>query len=143
MPVNIPPELLRRVTEMATAASAQRLNVSVQDLTDETHEALSTSVHRALQEQFTATFEDAARQSAAESVRGPELAGRLASKLAAGAKLVEMVSTDNQYLEILAKNASMQKAKYDAYIEAGFTEDQAFRLLEAEVLGKAGVRSGR
>ena len=54
-----------------------------------------------------------------------------------------MVTADGQFLEILRKNAEMQKAKYDAYVTAGFTVDQAFRLLEAEVLGKAGAKSVR
>ncbi len=57
--------------------------------------------------------------------------------------MVGFVSADAQYLDILAKNAQMQKAKYDAFVTAGFTEDQAFRLLEAEVLGKAGAKAAR
>ena len=32
----------------------------------------------------------------------------------------------------------MTKAKFDALVAAGFTEEQAFRLVEAEALAKGG-----
>lgn len=143
MALNIPEAMLSRATDMAAVASARRLNVDEQDISGESRAALATSVRRVLEEQFTGAFEDAARQSVTEMVRGPELGGSLASKLAVGAQLVSLVTADAQFQDILAKNAQMQKAKYDAYVTAGFTEDQAFRLLEAEVLGKAGAKAGR
>lgn len=143
MPIDVPADMLKRATELATRASAERLNVHEDDITGEARTALSASVHKALQEQFSGAFEDSARHSVAELVRGPELKGRISDKLALGAQMVSFVSADAQYLDILAKNAQMQKAKYDAFVTAGFTEEQAFRLLEAEVMGKAGARAAR
>lgn len=143
MPIEIPAAMLSRATDLATAASAKRLNVREDQITGDARAALSASVHKALQEQFSGAFEDSARHSVAELVRGPELQGRISDKLALGAQMVGFVSTDAQYLDILAKNAQMQKAKYDAFVTAGFTEEQAFRLLEAEVMGKAGAKAAR
>jgi len=143
MPVAVPPEMLRRATELATNVAAQRLNLSSSQLSADVHAEIGASVQRALETQLVGTFEDAAREAVVELRQPPELSGRLSSKLAIGKQIVEMVTADGQFLDILRKNAEMQKAKFDAYVTAGFTEDQAFRLLEAEVLGKAGARAVR
>lgn len=143
MPVQIPEALLSRATDMALRTSAERLNLDVADLGNETRRAVQANVRKALEEQFAGAFDEAARHSVAEVVRTPELGVRLKEKLGLGAQMAGLVSADAQYFDLLAKNAQMQKAKFDAYVTAGFSEDQAFRLLEAEVLGKAGAKAGR
>lgn len=143
MPVQIPEAMLSRATELAVRNSAERLNVDVAEISGVTRQALQSSVRKALEEQFAGTFDAAARHSVAEVVSMPELGARLADKLSLGAQMANLVSADAQYLDLLAKNAKMQKAKFDAYVTEGFTEDQAFRLLEAEVMGKAGAKAGR
>jgi hypothetical protein len=143
MPLQIPEALLTRATDLAVRNSADRLRVDPAEISGDTRVVLQSSVRKALEEQFTGAFDAAARHSVAEVVNTPELGARLADKLSLGAQMATLVSADGQYLDILAKNAQMQKAKFDAYVTAGFTEDQAFRLLEAEVLGKAGAKAGR
>jgi hypothetical protein len=39
---------------------------------------------------------------------------------------------------MLTQSALMTRAKFDALVAAGFTDDQAFRLVEADVLAKSG-----
>lgn len=143
MPVQISEAMLARATDIAVGNSAERLHVNAAEISGSMRESLQTSVRKALEEQVAGAFDAAARYSVAEVIPTPELGVRLTDKLRLGAEMASLVSADAQYLDILAKNAQMQKAKFDAYVTAGFTEDQAFRLLEAEVLGKAGAKAGR
>jgi len=147
MPFTITPEALRRATDVTLERSATRLNIRRDQITEQTRAEVGETVKKALQQQFTATVDDVVRESMLEVVRTPEqtalLGNRLQAKLAVGQQIAQIVSADQQFQDILRKNAQMQKAKFDAYVTAGFTEEQAFRLLEAEVLGKAGAKAQR
>ena len=66
----------------------------------------------------------------------------IASVAEFAAETSESIVNNPDFIKSLEESAKIQKAKFDAYVAAGFTVEQAFRLLEAEIYSKAELRLG-
>ncbi len=134
----IPAEMLAPIREQVSANLATQLGV--QELDPNAQLAVEEKVKEAVGVQLSKNLEQVAGQAVKGSAIGVGGAGRVgvAESLRLGLENIKLVSQDQQYLDLLQQSARMTKAKFDALVAAGFTEDQAFRLVEAETLAKGG-----
>jgi hypothetical protein len=65
---------------------------------------------------------------------------RISAGLTIGADQISIIAKHDKYQEMLEQTAQMTFKKYQALVDAGFTKDQAFRLVEAETLAKSGKK---
>lgn len=137
------PAQLAQATQIAIQRTATRLNLSEEAVTQQQGPSITQAIEMAAREDLSNIIAESARESVGEILARPPLVDRLKAQLAVGKNIVDLVSGNDEYKQILAKNAQMQKSKYDAFVAAGFSEEQAFRLLEAELLGKAGLKTAR
>lgn len=66
----------------------------------------------------------------------------IGGKIKVGLTGIQSVTANADYMKMLDENAKMMKAKFDAFKKAGFTDQQAFDLLEAEIYAKGAARKG-
>jgi hypothetical protein len=103
----------------------------------EIESAVSSTLERRFISEVTSAAESGIGQAAARNV---DVAGAITAKVGVGARAITAVLAAAEFDDILAKNATLMKKKFDALVTAGFTEDQAFRLIEAEVYSKGAGR---
>jgi hypothetical protein len=65
----------------------------------------------------------------------------ISAKLTQAKAGVKVVSQSADLAEILKENAKLLRKKWQALVDAGFTKDQAYELIKAEIVGKAARRS--
>ena len=113
-------------------------------LSDDAKKAIAEAVKAASEQQTAAQVSRIAAKHAAQTLgRGVQINEALKSKLEVGLEGIKAVGASNEYQNILKENARMLKAKYDALVAVGFTAEQAFKLIEAEVYAKGGGRGSR
>jgi len=125
---------------LTKASSEMEAQLGVDSLDDALTAELNARVTEAVQAKFGETLQKVAAgvaQSAA-TVAPVLPTERINAGLIAGADHVRLIAEHDKYHEMLAQTAAMTFAKYSALIGAGFSKDQAFRLVEAETLAKAG-----
>jgi hypothetical protein len=135
---SIPDDMLSPIRAQVEANLATQLGV--QQLDDTARLAVAEKVQEAVDVQLSKNLTQVAGQAVKGSNIGVGGAGRtgVAESLRLGLENIKLVSEDQQYLDLLQQSAKMTKAKFDALVAAGFTEEQAFRLVEAETLAKGG-----
>ena len=135
---SIPDDMLSPITAQVEANLAAQLGV--QQLEDTARLAVADRVREAVDTQLNKNLAQIAGQAVKGSNIGVGGAGRVgvSESLRLGLENIRLVSEDQQYLDLLKQSARMTKAKFDALVAAGFTEEQAFRLVEAEALAKGG-----
>lgn len=113
-------------------------------LSEDAKKAVSEAVKAASEQQIAAQVSRIAAKHAAQTLgKGVQINEALKSKLQVGLEGIKAVGESNEYTNILKENARMLKAKYDALVNAGFTGEQAFKLIEAEVYAKGAGRGNR
>lgn len=134
----IPDEMLTPIRAQVESTLASQLGV--QELDDTAKVAVADKVREAIEVQVSKNLSQVAGQAVKGSNIGVAGAGRVgvSESLRLGLENIKLVSEDQQYLDLLQQSARMTKAKFDALVAAGFTEEQAFRLVEAETLAKGG-----
>ncbi len=135
----VPDEMMTPIRAQVEANLAAQLGV--QELDDETKVVVDERVKAAIGVQLERNLELVAGQAVSGSTIGVGGAGRgqtVSESLRVGLENVRLVSEDQKYLDLLQQSAGMTKAKFDALVTAGFTEEQAFRLVEAETVAKSG-----
>jgi hypothetical protein len=135
---SIPEDMLSPIRAQVEANLAAQLGV--QELDEDARTAIADKVWEAVDVQLSKNLTQVAGQAVKGSNIGLAGAGRVgvSESLRLGLENVKLVSEDQKYLELLQQSARMTKAKFDALVAAGFTERQAFRLVEAETLAKGG-----
>ena len=135
---SIPDDMLSPIRAQVEANLATQLGV--QQLDDTARLAVADKVKEAVDTQLSKNLAQIAGQAVKGSNIGVVGAGRtgVSESLRLGLENIKLVSEDQQYLDLLQQSARMTKAKFDALVAAGFTEEQAFRLVEAETLAKGG-----
>jgi hypothetical protein len=126
-------EVTTRVTE-ALGVRGDELDATMKA---EIESAVSSSLDRRFLSEVTSAAEAGVGHTAARNV---DIAQAITSKVGVGARALTAVLAAAEFDEILAKNATLMKKKLDALTTAGFTEEQAFRLIEAEVYSKGAGR---
>lgn len=113
-------------------------------LSEDAKHAIAEAVKVASEQQSAAQVSRSAAKHAAQILgKGIQINEALKSKLQVGLEGIKAVRESNEYLDILKENARMLKAKNDALVAAGFTAEQAFKLIEAEVYAKGTGRESR
>lgn len=131
-------EMLSPIKAQVEAKIATQLGV--QELDDTAKVVVADKVREAIDVQLSKNLSQVAGQAVKGSHIGVAGAGRVgvSESLRLGLENIKLVSEDDKYLDLLRQSARMTKAKFDALVTAGFTEEQAFRLVEAETLAKGG-----
>lgn len=107
------------------------------DVNDAMLDVIRQTAAAAAEQQASARVSRFAQERVSEALVPKEDLGlRVQAGMAVGKAAMSAFAANKDYLDMLAANAGMVKAKFDAYVAAGFTEDQAFRLIEAEVVAK-------
>lgn len=130
----VPQDAIERISDAVTGDLRQTLGIEVNDAM---HAAIQQAALATAEQQVSARVSRAAQQRVSELVTTPEnVSDRIQSGMTIGKAALGALVVNQDYLDMLASNAQMVKAKYDAYVTAGFSESQAFRLIEAEVAAK-------
>jgi hypothetical protein len=104
-------------------------------------EQIASAVQSTLEKRFTSEVASAAEAKVGQrAIDSVDIASAITSKVAVGKKAIVAMLAADELGDILNKNAELLKRKYDAMVTAGFTDDQAFRLLEAEIYSKGAAR---
>jgi hypothetical protein len=146
MPFNLSEARVREVATTAVEQAAARLQVPAAEIAPEMRTEIEQRVRQSLEVEASRFIGDLIPEVARQAVTPDQralLGQRVSAQLQTGLGMVNLISEDANYIEIVKKNANMQKIKYDAYVEVGFSLEQAFRLLEVEVMGKASARANR
>ncbi len=97
-------------------------------------------VSDATDEAFTSLIKNSVRRSAItlskENLRVTDIQTAISGRLANASKGVKLVSGSPELQAILDENARMLFAKKTALVNAGFSNDEAFQLILAEVSAK-------
>lgn len=130
----VPQDALQKISDAVIGDLKQSLGMEVNDAMLQTVQEAAAST---AEQQVSARVSRAAQQRVSEFVTTPEnVNSRIQSGMTIGKAAMGALAVSQDYLDMLASNARMVKAKYDAYVAAGFDEKQAFRLIEAEVAAK-------
>lgn len=102
---------------------------------------IESTVQSTLEKRFSTEVVAAAEANVGQRAIGSvDVASAITSKMAVGKKAIEAMLATDELGDILKKNAELLKRKFDALVTAGFTTEQAFRLLEAEIYAKGALR---
>jgi hypothetical protein len=130
----IPQDALEKISDAVVGDLKQSLGMEMNDAMLETVQQAAASN---AEQQVNARVSRAAQQRVSELVTTPDnVNSRIQSGMTIGKAAMGALAVSQDYLDMLASNARMVKAKFDAYVSAGFTDGQAFRLIEAEVAAK-------
>jgi hypothetical protein len=143
MPINFSEARIQELTNTALSQTAARLQINPAEITPVARTEVEQRVRQSLEVEASRLVSDISETQARLAVtpdQGAQLGLRVKEQLTAGLGMVNLISEDAQYIEIVKKNAQMLKIKLDAFVEVGFTADQAFRLIEVEFMGKASAR---
>jgi hypothetical protein len=136
-----PEEIVRDVTDTVVGRVTESIGVARQDMDEAMQTEINSTVQATLSKKFANEVISAAEsQVGRRAIGGTDIAGAITSKLAVGKRAIEAMVATSELDDILEKNAQLLKKKYDALVTAGFTDDQAFRLLEAEIFSKGAGR---
>ena len=139
----LPAERLSALTETVAASTATQLGIARADFTPDMTAAVRDSIQKSFEQRFVDQVNTVSDKHVASELGGVSISASVQGKLANFAGIATAVFEDTQYVELLKKNALMMRQKFDALVGAGFSEEQAFRLIEAEVYAKGGARANR
>ena len=136
-----PPNLVQDVTDTVSGKVKESLGVAREDMDEPMKAQIESTVQSTLEKRFATEVVSAAESKVGQTaIGGVDIAGAITSKMAVGKRAIEAMLATDELGQILKKNAELLKRKYDALVEADFTEEQAFRLLEAEIYSKGAAR---
>lgn len=145
MPFSISEARFQQIAQSAVEDLATRVQVGVADITPEARTEVETRLREALEVETTRVVGDVsieqARRAVAQQGHIAQVGVRVSDQLAVGLDIASLITEDAKYRQIVEKNARMLRMKHDALVDAGFTPDQAFRLVEVEFMGKASARA--
>jgi hypothetical protein len=139
----LPAARLNALTETVAASTATQLGIARADFTPDMTSAVRDSIQKSFEQRFLDQVSAVSDKHVSSELGGISIGDSVKSKLGNFAGIATAVFEDSQYVELLQKNAHMMRQKFDALVGAGFTEEQAFQLIEAEVYAKGGARANR
>ncbi len=116
----------------------KRLNVA--ELPSDMKAAIKAASENTAQRATQRNLEVEAQKIARSFYQPASIDVLIGSKLSQAVAGVQLVSQSADLGAILTENAKMLRKKWKALVDAGFTEDQSFELIKAEVEGKAARR---
>jgi hypothetical protein len=123
---------------IAQSAVARKMGVSVSQLSPEIVKNIDSAVKSSLDARMQTLIHHDAEKAVKETVlAGTQPLEALDSRISAAQAGVRFVSTDAKVEAVLDDTAHLLWKKYQALIKAGFSEQQSFDLLLAEVTGRA------
>jgi hypothetical protein len=136
-------ERLNALTETVAASTAAQLGINQTDFTPDMTSAVQASIQKSFEQRFLDQVGAVSDKHVSLELGAVSVQESVKSKLGNFAGIATAVLEDAKYTELLEKNASMMRQKFTALTTAGFTEEQAFRLIEAEVYAKSSARASR
>jgi hypothetical protein len=142
IPLPMDPE---KITQIRNAVEADARNIlgiaAAAPLPSAVQVAVNAEIQRQTQRIAGGYLTSAAIKGVSESLRDSiDIRATVASIAQLAADTAESIANDPQFLKSLEESAKIMKAKYDAYVSVGFSNTEAFSLLEAELYAKAGLR---
>jgi hypothetical protein len=139
--INFPPGLVRDVADTVSGKVSESLGVAREDMDEAMKAQIQATVQSTLEKRFATEVVSATESKVGQTaIGGVDIASAISSKVALGKRAMEAMLATDELGQILKKNAELLKRKYDALVDAGFTVEQAFRLLEAEIYSKGAAR---
>lgn len=133
-----PKALEDRIKSALEADYKKRLGIST--LPSDVKKGIASAAKSAAQRATRSNLEVEALKIAKGWFQPTSVADLIRSKLGQAKAGVSVVGQSADLDEILKENAKMMRKKYQALVDAGFTPDQSFQLILAEVQGKAARR---
>jgi hypothetical protein len=138
LPVVTPSVLENRIKQQLEQDYRQKLGVAV--LPQEVQSGIDVAARLGAQRATQRNLEVEASKIGRSFYQPTSINQLIASKLTQAKDGVKLVSQSVDLNEILVENAKMLRKKWQALVDAGFTEAQSFELIKAEVEGKAARR---
>ncbi len=129
----VPQEAIEQISNAVTGDVKKSIGIEINDAMQL---AIQEAAASTAEQQVTARVSRLTQQRVADLVTQDDLKKRIQSGMTIGKAAMNALALSQDYLDMLASNARMVKAKFDAYVAAGFTDAQSFRLIEAEVAAK-------
>jgi|SRR5688572_21487028 len=140
-PNDIDPVKRKAVTDAASAAVAKALGVQPAAIPKVTKDQLAEAVNAAIDQRVTAYVSQTAKREVATTLwSGNDLAQRIADIAKLAKDSASSIVSNADFIKSLEEGAKIQKAKFDAYVKAGFGKPEAFELLKAEMYAKSKLR---
>lgn len=118
-----------------------RKRLGTRSLPDDVKKGISSAARTAAQRATKRNLEVEALKIAKSFYQPTSVADLIAGKLGQAKQGVNAVSKSADLDAILKENAKMLRKKWQALVSAGFSEDESFQLIKAEVEGKAARRA--
>jgi len=133
-----PEKLEKSIKSRLVKDYKKRLNL--QRLPNNINKLIGDAAKRAAMKATTVNVDAEAAKIAREFYKPSNVNALLTDKLGKAKLGVKLVTQSADLDEILVENAKLLRKKWKALVDAGFTQEQAFSLIQAEVEGKASRR---
>jgi hypothetical protein len=137
--ISLKAEEVSSIREQALQSIAGKMNLKVSDLPKSITSAVDEAVQTVMDTRAKALIQrdvDSAVKS--RMMVGVDAAKQLGARMQAASQGLSIISQDASVDKVLRDTAKLLWKKFDCLKTAGFTEEQAFSLLQAEVAGRAG-----
>jgi hypothetical protein len=141
----LPRERLEVISQDIIAQTASNLGIEPHEVTDDLRQIVDTSIQASINRRVSEQVSLIVDKNVVAAVAGnlqPVPEDRIGAQLKFGSQYASVIAQNQEYLDLLKQNAKMMHSKFTAYKDAGFSDEQAFSLVEAEVYAKGGTKVG-
>ena len=130
---------VKAISDEVLRSIAEKFNIPVSSLPVSVKNTVADTVKEILNTRAMALIQrdvDSAVKS--RMMIGVDTAQQLTARMEAASKGLSVIAYDPNVERVLEDTAILLRKKFDYLMKAGFNEDQAFSLLQSEVISKAG-----
>jgi hypothetical protein len=130
---------LKVIRDEALKNIAAKMKVNVADLPASVKDTAAKATQDILDARTKAMIQRDVEAAVKAKINvGADAMAQLSGRMAAASQGLQLVAGDANVNRVLKDTAQLLYKKYRYLVEAGFTQEQAFSLLQAEVAGRAG-----